>query len=77
MTDRPWRESANKRVMESPVFIRACQIAKVEPCKRQASKWNNHYGAAYAVRLTAAQELAQEMAAETAAVKAAIEAGAA
>ena len=74
MTDRPWRQSANKRVMESPVFQLACAIAHVEPCKRQASKWNNHYGAAYAVRLEAARRLRDE---ELAAAIATTEEGAA
>jgi len=43
----------NKGTMSDPVFLKACKLAKVEPTKRQASKWNNGYGAAYACRFDA------------------------
>jgi hypothetical protein len=32
------------------VFIEACQLAGIEPTRRQASKWNRRTGLAYAWR---------------------------
>lgn len=34
----------------STAFMQACGTAKVEPTKRQASKWLNHKGAAWKAR---------------------------
>lgn len=42
-----------------PVFIRACEIAHVEPTKRQASKWHNKKGRAYVFRMQAMSEVAR------------------
>lgn len=44
------REGKNKGRLKDPKFLKACELAGVEPTKRQASKWNNQYGAAFARR---------------------------
>lgn len=41
----------------NPVFIKACELAGVEATKRQASKWRNRAGRAYAQRNAALAEL--------------------
>jgi hypothetical protein len=47
------RTLANKGRMADPVFLKACSLAHVEPSKRQASKWNNSMGKAWAERFNA------------------------
>jgi hypothetical protein len=39
---------------QDPTFKKACEIAKIEPTKRQASKWRNKRGAAFPFRGSAA-----------------------
>jgi hypothetical protein len=39
------------------LFQKACAIAKVEPTARQASKWRNQRGRAYAARHAATKEI--------------------
>lgn len=41
------RESKNLSTLRSPAFEQACKEAGVPATPRQASKWNNGYGAAY------------------------------
>ncbi len=43
-------EQRNKGALSDKRFLDACKLADVEPTKRQASKWNNKRGAAYARR---------------------------
>jgi hypothetical protein len=45
----------------SPVFIRACEIAGVEPTKRQASKWHNKKGRAFIFRNQAVSEVSRKV----------------
>ena len=39
------------------LFIIACELGKVEPTVRQASKWKNHKGTAYKLRYEAMKEM--------------------
>jgi hypothetical protein len=32
---------------EDPKFLKACEIVKIQPTKRQASKWLSHKGLAW------------------------------
>ncbi len=41
------RTKANKSVLESKEFISMCEKAKIEPTKRQASKYRRKTGRAY------------------------------
>lgn len=41
------RASKNLQTQQAPIFRKACELAGVEPTRRQASKWNNGYGAAW------------------------------
>jgi len=45
-TNKP-KAAKNKAVLQSEVFITACERAKIDPTKRQASKWNRKTGLAY------------------------------
>lgn len=47
------------RILENPIFRRACHLAGVEPTVRQASKYVNAKGAAYAFASQAINELEQ------------------
>lgn len=49
--------SRNEGTMSDPVFKKACGMAKVKLSRRQASKWNNRKGAAYAHRFNARNSL--------------------
>lgn len=44
------KAEANRSTLESGVFKKGCMNAGVPETKRQASKWNNKKGAAYASR---------------------------
>lgn len=46
----------------NPVFRKACELAKVEPTQRQASKWRNRRGRAYSFRGPALRAIAIEKA---------------
>lgn len=49
---------SNKKMAENDkIFRKACELAGVQPTKRQASKWRNHRGRAYDYRLQAAEEI--------------------
>jgi hypothetical protein len=39
--------------LQNQVFRKACEIAKVKPTRRQASKWLNRKGSAYKMKGTA------------------------
>lgn len=41
------RESINLNFTNSPLFIKACQLAGIQPTKRQASKFRVKKGLAY------------------------------
>ena len=41
------KAKANKGVLESPQFIKACEAISIEPTTRQASKYRRKRGAAY------------------------------
>ncbi len=41
---------ANAELLKNPQFTRACSVAGVTPCRRQASKWRRKMGAAWAKR---------------------------
>lgn len=45
---------------DAAVFRRACSIAKIPPTKRQASKWRNQKGLAYAFKNEAIAQLSEE-----------------
>lgn len=51
------RMNANKGRLTDPVFIKACELAEIPVSKRQASKFNNGYGAAYNQRFNARKEV--------------------
>lgn len=45
-----WKQKAtdrNKSILNSPVFLEACEKAGVTPCTRQASKFSRSVGKAY------------------------------
>ena len=44
------RHEQNNSIMASGKFKKACEIAGIPVTRRQASKWNNSKGAAYARR---------------------------
>lgn len=44
------RNKKNVSRLADPKFIDACKRINIEPTKRQASKWNNKKGIAYANR---------------------------
>lgn len=44
--------------MHDPLFRRACELAGIEPTRRQASKWNNKRGLAWDRRNDAKKALA-------------------
>jgi hypothetical protein len=52
-----------KFAAEDTLFRAACAEAKVEPCRRQASKWRAGRGAAYAKRGVAQARLREPQAA--------------
>lgn len=45
--------NANKGTLTSDYFKKCCKLAGVEATKRQASKFNNGYGSAFAQRFEA------------------------
>lgn len=47
------RTMHNKALLDNPVFLKACELAEIPVTRRQASKFNNGYGAAYAMRFKA------------------------
>lgn len=51
------RQSINANFALSPLFLKACELAKVEPTKRQASAFRNGKGAAYIYRIEAKKAL--------------------
>ena len=48
--DNAVRAEANKNTMESASFKTACEVAGVEPTRRQASRWNMKRGSAWTNR---------------------------
>lgn len=44
------RQKKNASRLADKNFLAACEAAEVEPTKRQASKWNNRKGKAYAYK---------------------------
>lgn len=44
---RKMPQSINRNFAQSPLFRKACELAKTEPTKRQASKFRNKKGLAY------------------------------
>jgi len=46
-TGKKQRAERNKSTMADKIFLDACINAKIEPTKRQASKWNSKKGKAY------------------------------
>ncbi len=51
-----YSESNAHFAKNNALFRRACELAKVEPTARQASKWRNQRGRAYAMRNAAVKE---------------------
>lgn len=49
-------DSNRKMAEKDPIFRKACELAGVQPTKRQASKWRNKRGRAYDFRIQAATE---------------------
>ena len=45
--DNEEKANKNQSIMKNKIFIKSCENAKLEPTKRQASKWNNKKGLAY------------------------------
>ncbi len=45
---------------EAEVFRKACELAGIQPTKRQASKWRNHRGLARRFTRQAIRELAEQ-----------------
>ena len=41
------RESINANFAKSPLFLKACELAGIEPTKRQASRFRNRTGQAF------------------------------
>ena len=54
------RESINSNFAQSPLFIKACELAKIIPSKRQASRFRAKKGLAYSFVKRARQELKSE-----------------
>jgi hypothetical protein len=50
----------HNRQFSTPVFVRACKLAGLQPTKRQASKWRNGKGKAHGFVNQAIQELSKE-----------------
>lgn len=50
----------NEEFTRNSLFKRACELAKVPATRRQASKWRNRRGQAYAQRHEAAKPLPGE-----------------
>jgi hypothetical protein len=40
----------NRQTLHDPLFLKACELAQIQPTHRQASKWNNGYGKALRFR---------------------------
>lgn len=49
--------STNAEFALDRLFRKACELAKVEPTKRQASKWRNRRGRAYTQRHAAEAQI--------------------
>ena len=49
------------RRFTTPVFLRACELAKIKPTKRQASKWRNKRGLARQFMNAAIRSLVAEV----------------
>lgn len=47
----------NDQVLASGLFLKACELAKIEPTRRQAGKWNRHQGKAREFQAAAKAEL--------------------
>jgi hypothetical protein len=47
---RTARAKNNSSVLSDPLFRKACEMARIEPTRRQASKWNAKRGAAWSRR---------------------------
>lgn len=52
--DNKLRHNRNEMIFNSALFKKACELAHIEPTKRQASKWNNGKGIARKYELQAA-----------------------
>jgi hypothetical protein len=53
-------QKQNQATLTSPVFLKACEIAGIQPTHRQASKWNNGYGRALRFKAQAMMALLVE-----------------
>lgn len=43
-------DNACAAIQSQPLFVKACEMASVKPTRRQASRWKNESGSAFAVR---------------------------
>jgi len=47
------------RDFKTPVFLKACELARILPTKRQASRWRRHEGLARSFMNAAIEQLAR------------------
>jgi hypothetical protein len=57
---KPLPGSNREFSLTNAVFIKACELAEVEPTQRQASRWRNGKGTAIRFKQTAIRELAAD-----------------